>query len=81
MCNLCSKSMVNSEDLKVKSITNVLRMFDDINLSIDDKLVSIHLVDRKSLQASTYSISKHSKESIKGYTYFNNQKYIIETQS
>ena len=53
-------------------------MFDDINLSINDKLVSINLVDRASLQASTYSISKHSKESIKGYTYFNNQKYIIE---
>ncbi len=78
MCNLCSKSMVNSEELKIKSITNVLKIFDDINLSLNDKLYSINLVDRASLQASTYSISKHSKESIKGYTYFNNQKYIIE---
>lgn len=77
MCKLCSTSMINSEHLKIKSIGNVLRMLSDVNISIDDKLVSINLVDRESLQSATYSISKHSKESIKGYTYYNNQNYVI----
>ena len=66
--------MINSENLKIKLIKNVLKIFDDINLSLNNNLFSVNLVDRASLQASTYSISEHSKESIKGYTYFNNQK-------
>lgn len=77
MCKLCSTSMVNSDNLKIKSINNVLGMLKVINIPIDDKFISINLVDRISLQKSTFSISSHSKKTIKGYTYYNNNQYII----
>ena len=77
MCKLCSTSMINTEHLKIKSIEKVLNILSEIGISINDQLLSINLVDRESLQNATYSISKHSKESIKGYTYYNNQNYVI----
>ena len=77
MCKLCSASMINSEHLKIESINNVMSILKEIDISIDDQFLSINLVDRESLQNATFSISSHSKKTIKGYTYYNNHKYVI----
>ena len=77
MCKLCSISMINSDHLKIKSINNVLDMLKEINISIDDEFLSINLLDRTSLQNATFSLSSHSKKTIKGYTYYNNNQYVI----
>ena len=52
-------------------------MLKAINISIDDEFLSINLVDRTSLQNATFSLSNHSKKTIKGYTYYNNNQYVI----
>ena len=77
MCKLCSASMINSDYLKIESINNVMDILKEIDVSINDQFLSINLVDRESLQSATFSISSHSKKTIKGYTYYNNNEYII----
>ena len=69
MCKLCSIAMINSDHLKIKSINNVLDMLKVINIPIDDKFISINLVDRISLQKSI----ENNPDPIygKGYKYMN----------
>ena len=77
MCKLCSHSMVDTEELKISSISNVLYLLKEKGIIIDDKNISINLVDRANLQNSTFSLSKHSKKTIKAYTFFNNKNYEV----
>ena len=79
ICKLCSHSMINNNEdkQKIESINNVLLLLSENGIIIDDQNISINLVDRENLRKHTFSLSKHSKETIKAYTFFNNRNYEI----
>ena len=77
MCKLCEASMVNTNKLKLESLNTVLELLSKKGINVKTNAIKINLVNRKTLQNSVMSLTKHDSETIKAVTIFDHHKYII----
>tara|TARA_Y100001970_G_C14248197_1_gene869793 strand:+ start:803 stop:1564 length:762 start_codon:yes stop_codon:yes gene_type:complete len=77
MCKLCETSIIKTKEQRLNSMDFVVNLLNKKGIDISLDGIEVSLVDKKTLEESIIHLSNHNKETVKGITILNNNKYRI----